>query len=292
MVARYQPRPRRLRRPALRWSDVCLARARPPACWSDGGCVPCFFHRRLRASVSGASGHARTPVPALRGCALGRDRLFGVWARCTGNRAPSGETEPVEGTPSGSPRRPVRILRDPSPARQGRPGLSQTCDDRRQSTDPVALRGGWAERKRGSLRAASEPDRRAAILRDDTSIGLSEPDKPRTCLPRHSRVAADARTVWNRRGGTTSLAGWSAPCARQTSERIDPKPMGASGRTGWQRPDSATDSPVEQSPEVEEAKDEAVATRTGLRRSNGGRARHSVNAPPSKGGDSFDGEAR
>jgi len=36
---------------------------------------------------------------------------------------------------------------------------------------------------------------------------------------------------------------------------------------------------VEESPEVEEAMDEAVATRTGLRRSNGGRACHSVNAP-------------
>jgi hypothetical protein len=149
----------------------------------------------------------------------------------------------------------------------GRPGLSQTCDDRRQSTDPGRLRGGWAERMRGSLRAASEPSRRGL------SFGTAPASASRSQTSRE--LAYRATLGWRRtpgRLGTVvverlSLTGWSAPCARQTSERIDPKPMGASGRTGWQRLDPATDSPVEEGPEVEEAKDEAVATRTGLRRS-------------------------
>jgi hypothetical protein len=59
---------------------------------------------------------------------------------------------------------------------------------------------------------------------------------------------------------------------------FDPKPMGASGSLQRQRGGTATNSPVEQSPEVESAGAEAVATRKRSRQLNGERERHAVNA--------------
>jgi hypothetical protein len=64
--------------------------------------------------------------------------------RCAGNRAPSGETEPVEGTPSGSPRRQDRIPRDPSQARPRSAFGTTDAIDRSGSPFGVTQRNGCA----------------------------------------------------------------------------------------------------------------------------------------------------
>jgi len=59
---------------------------------------------------------------------------------------------------------------------------------------------------------------------------------------------------------------------------FDPKPMGASGSPQRQRCGTATDSPVEESPEAESAGADAVATRKRSEQLNDERERHAVNA--------------
>jgi hypothetical protein len=278
MAARYQPRPRRSRRPMtsgsrgtsvrpFRWRrclsgprpaassllergrshelrpsfgratarlamhllrEMCAGSDGPPKRWAVGGTSNSSSpsgggaNRRracFRALFAGAFGHqrARPPVTLEHRC-----RPFGAerWVATdssesgrdeAGDRAPSGETGRLRGAPSGLPRRQDRILRDPSQARPRStfgttdadatdPGLSFGATGRTGSAAVFGLPASWTG---GRPSFGMVP-----------ASGLSEPDKPRSCLPHHSRVEADAATAWNRPGGTTCPDGRvGASCA-------------------------------------------------------------------------------
>jgi len=173
----------------------------------------------FRALFAGAFGCRRTrpPVTLEHRCQpFGAERWVATDSSESGrdeagDRAPSGETDRLRGASLGI-----------SPGvRTGsfgiRPGAAEVDlrDDRRQATDPGLPFG--ATGRTGCVAVFGLPASRTG---GPPSFGmapasaLSEPDKPRSCLPRHSRVVADAATAWNRLGGTTGPDGRvGASCA-------------------------------------------------------------------------------
>ena len=186
---------------------------------------------------------------AFRGCALDRELLFGVargapetehlrvkragrWIHPSGflyRRQPG----TFRGACAARPRRVFRDLPEPS--------------DRSRSTPSGGYR---ADRKRSSLRVAGGPDRRITDFRVGASIGLLGARRSRDFafpIPL-GRCGTPVRS-WSRRGKDgTSPSSASRAAGIGTCSTKSPWEHRASGK--WQRFPNATDSSVEQSPEV------------------------------------------
>lgn len=168
----------------------------------DGGRAPCLHRRRLRASAHrGLRSRSNTGAGPPGPCTGSRPTLRSRAAMC---RKPS--TFGCNGTGRGD------SLGISSASGSSPPGFDRARPGRpsgrpRPSTDPGLPFGATGRGGCAAVFGLQASRTGGSVLRDGASIGLSEPDKPRTCLPRHSRVAADTRTAWNRRGGTTSPGG-------------------------------------------------------------------------------------
>jgi len=206
---------------------------------------------------SASSNHRRTPSGSCAGSRQGpfgdpdaialEPSAFGCHGP-TGWILPSGSSHRHPTDPSGlDGMRPRRFLRDaPEP----------------HATDSFrSLRGAIGrDRKRGGLRAVVSPGMAGALPSGgEPSIGRAEPDKAETlCLPHDVRVRG--RHAVRPRGETSSSSGRCGN-ARQHRNGSTSKPMGASSGAQRKRCVAATDSSVEESPEVGFVLERAVATR-------------------------------
>lgn len=177
--------------------------------------------------------------------------------RCAGDRALSGATDQHGGAPSGAPTASERSF-----------GMRGDADAVRPSGRIVSQAAVLSDARKGGSAGGEEARqpsgcRRSRPASDDlrviSSIDCSRSQTSREHLP--SFVALGRRdTRWN--GPAACNGHGPCPARRRVAgtERIDPKPMGASSRVRRKRRTRATDSSVEESPEVGDST-QAVATR-------------------------------
>jgi len=120
------------------------------------------------------------------------------------------------------------------------------------------------------------------------SIGRRSQTRPRVLAFLRLFGSGTPKRVWNREAKRPARKRLGGATARQHRNRVDPKPMGASSGAEPKGCVAATDSSVEQGPEVDGVESAAWRHASGFT-SNGGRARQPVNAADSERGRRGDG---
>jgi hypothetical protein len=202
--------------------------------------------------------HELEPRRPLRGRAPDCEvSLRGRDAVGIGNQSPSGDLGPMRGLPSGGSTCVRAAFRGGWDAAEAPPSGGAGATMRSIPAEPFGdPQGRWRNAAAFGLQA---PTPAADDLRVARPASTPEPDKAETlCLPLDVRVVGTPRGFT--RGRNAQLV-WAARKRAAASERVDPKPMGASSGAQRKRRVAATSSPVEQSPEVGAGAKRIVATR-------------------------------
>lgn len=231
-----------------------------------------------RATAEEWRARARTTAPPFGvGCWVAKTP-FGEVTRPASKPIAFGRSGPMRGLPSGGSTCVRAALRGGWDAAEA--PLSGGAGATMRSI-PAAPFGAPQGRWRNAATLGSQaPAPAATDLRVWRPASTPEPDKAETlCLPLDVRVVGTPAGFTRRRNAQLV---WAARKRAAASERVDPKPMGASSGAQRKRCVAATSSSVEQSPEVGAVRSASWKHESG-RTSNDERARQPVKATTPKG---------